>query len=126
MALVNLKVSGSMKNFENFLFMDREKKLYRLLTNYGKQGVELLKEATPVDTGKTASSWQYEITVAPGRVRLYWTNSNVKRGLPIALLIQYGHATRGGTYVEGIDYINPALAPIFDEMADKIWKEVAG
>ena len=125
MALVVMKQSGSLKNFEGFLYKNRKRRLYQLLNEYGKQGVELLRDATPVDTGKTATGWDYEIEVSSQGVSLYWVNNNVNEGVPIAILIQYGHATRSGSYVQGIDYINPALRPIFESMATKLWKEVS-
>ena len=125
MALVVMKQSGSLKNFEGFLYKNRKKRLYQLLNEYGKQGVELLRYATPVDTGKTATGWDYEIEVSSQGVSLYWVNNNVNEGVPIAILIQYGHATRSGSYVQGIDYINPALRPLFESMATKLWKEVS-
>lgn len=125
MALVVMKQSGSLKNFEGFLYKNRKRRLYQLLNEYGKQGVELLRDATPVDTGKTATGWDYEIEVNSQGVSLYWVNSNVNEGVPIAILIQYGHATRKGTYVQGVDYINPALRPLFESMGEKLWKEMS-
>jgi hypothetical protein len=125
MALVVMKQSGSLKNFEGFLYKNRKRRLYQLLNEYGKQGVELLRDATPVDTGKTATGWDYEIEVNSQGISLYWVNNNVNEGVPIAILIQYGHATRSGSYVQGVDYINPALRPLFESMATKLWKEVS-
>lgn len=125
MALVVMKQSGSLKNFEGFLYKNRKRRLYQLLNEYGKQGVELLRDATPVDTGATSTGWSYEIEVNSQGVSLYWVNNNVKEGVPIAILIQYGHATRSGSYVQGVDYINPALRPLFESMATKLWKEVS-
>lgn len=125
MALVVMKQSGSLKNFEGFLYKNRKKRIYQLLNEYGKQGVELLRDATPVDTGKTATGWDYEIEVNSQGISLYWVNNNVNEGVPIAILIQYGHATRSGSYVQGVDYINPALRPLFESMATKLWKEVS-
>jgi len=125
MALVTMKQSGTLKNFEGFLYKNRKRRLYQLLNEYGKQGVELLRDATPVDTGKTATGWDYEIEVNSQGVSLYWVNSNVNEGVPIAILIQYGHATRKGTYVQGVDYINPALRPLFESMGEKLWKEMS-
>lgn len=125
MALVVMKQSGSLKNFEGFLYKNRKRRIYQLLNEYGKQGVELLRDATPVDTGKTATGWDYEIEVNSQGISLYWVNNNVNEGVPIAILIQYGHATRSGSYVQGIDYINPALRPLFESMATKLWKEVS-
>ena len=125
MALVVMKQSGSLKNFEGFLYKNRKRRIYQLLNEYGKQGVELLRDATPVDTGKTATGWDYEIEVNSQGISLYWVNNNVNEGVPIAILIQYGHATRNGSYGQGVDYINPALRPLFESMATKLWKEVS-
>ena len=102
MALVVMKQSGSLKNFEGFLYKNRKRRIYQLLNEYGKQGVELLRDATPVDTGKTATGWDYEIEVNSQGISLYWVNNNVNEGVPIAILIQYGHATRSGSYVQGV------------------------
>ena len=125
MALVVMKQSGSLKNFEGFLYKNRKRRIYQLLNEYGKQGVELLRDATPVDTGKTATGWDYEIEVNSQGISLYWVNNNVNEGVPIAILIQYVHATQSGSYVQGVDYINPALRPLFESMATKLWKEVS-
>lgn len=96
-----------------------------LLRTYGLRGVAALSAATPVDTGTTASSWSYRITRSKSRVSISFHNSNVNNGVPIAIILQYGHATRGGGYVQGRDYINPAVQPIFDALADEAHKEVS-
>ena len=88
-------------------------------------GVDALREATPKDTGKTSESWSYSIEMKDGTAKVIWSNSNVSDWANVAVLIQYGHATRNGGYVEGIDYINPAMSSIFEKMAQDIWKEVA-
>lgn len=93
---------------------------------YGEMGVAALRDSTPKDTGKTAESWSYEVIKSNEAARLIWKNSNVNKGVPIAIILQYGHGTRNGGYVQGRDYINPALRPIFDEMAEAMWKEVRG
>jgi hypothetical protein len=107
--------------------LERGKEFFNagILNEYGRKGVEALKAATPRDTGLTAESWYYEIQRGEGLIRLSFNNSNTNQGIPIAILIQYGHATRNGGFVEGIDYINPALRPVFDELAEKLWKEVS-
>lgn len=87
-------------------------------------GVKALSEATPVLSGKTASSWGYQISKGHGSFSIHWTNSNINDGVPIAVIIQYGHGTGWGGYVQGIDYINPALRPVFQDIADQVWKEV--
>lgn len=94
------------------------------LDKFGEMGVDALRSATPVDTGKTADSWRYEISDENGKLGINWYNSNVNDGVNIAVIIQYGHGTRQGAYVQGLDYINPALKPVFDEIADAVWKEV--
>lgn len=94
------------------------------LDKYGHDGVAALSAATPVDTGLTASSWYYVIEQTSGRVSIKFCNSNIQNGVPIAIILQYGHGTRHGGWVEGQDYINPALKPIFDKIADSAWREV--
>lgn len=91
---------------------------------YGQMGAAALAANTPVDSGKTASSWSYDVIRASDAIRVVWKNSNINKGVPIAIILQYGHGTRNGGYVQGRDYINPALRPIFDEMAKEMWKEV--
>ena len=95
---------------------------YNLLRTFGEKGVKALREATPRDTGKTADSWSYEIVKRNGSVAVQWKNSNIVNGVPVAIVLQYGHATRQGGYVEGRDYINPALRPVFDEMTSQLLK----
>lgn len=98
---------------------------YKLLEKYGQAGVRALSDATPKDTGKTAESWSYKITkIQNGQYRLEWFNENRKDGVPIALVIYYGHVTKGGGFIEGVDYINPALEPIIKQMANEAWEEV--
>ena len=94
------------------------------LKRYGEQGVAALRDATPKDTGKTADSWYYVIERDGDKVKIRFLNSNVNEGVPIAIILQYGHGTGGGGYVEGRDYINPIVRPIFDAIANEAWKEV--
>lgn len=115
------KTYKSLKNLGLFSSM----KLMGLLEKYGEEGVKALQSTTPKDTGLTANSWFYDITVEKDRITLSWNNSNIKDGVPIAVLIQYGHGTGTGGYVDGVDYINPALHPIFKDIADSAWKEVS-
>lgn len=96
----------------------------KILEKYGKMGVDALAVATPVDTGKTAASWTYEIEVSKNSYTITWLNTNVNKHVNIALILQYGHATRNGGYVAGRDYINPALQPVFDQIAAEAWQEV--
>ena len=94
------------------------------MDQYGKEGVEALARATPKDTGKTAASWSYAVHKSDGRITITWSNSNIVDGVPIAVILQYGHGTRNGGYVEGVDYINPAMRPIFERIAQRAWGEV--
>lgn len=124
--MIRISHSGDFKNTEGLFKRVKEQRYLRALKRYAEMGVEALSKATPVDTGKTASSWSYEIVTTREGYTIYWNNGNLNRGVSIALLLQYGHGTRNGGFVEGRDYINPALRPIFDEMADKAWQEVKG
>ena len=118
-------VKGSFKNTERFLGRAHKRAFYRDLEKYGKQGVDALSQATPIDSGKTAESWDYEIQYGSDTITIMWTNSNVvDEWAVVAILIQYGHGTRNGGYVYGRDYINPAMRPIFDHIANAIWEEV--
>lgn len=119
-----LSSKGSFKNSERWLKKSLGADYMDILHEYGRKGVESLSAATPVDTGLTASSWSYRIEKSDGKISINWLNSNVNKGVNIAIILQYGHGTGNGGYVVGRDYINPALAPIFDAMADKAWKEV--
>ena len=95
-----------------------------ILNKYGRKGVAALRAATPIDSGETAESWGYKIWSFRKSFKITWTNSNINDGVPIAIIIQYGHATGTGGYVQGKDYINPALKSIFDKLADDVWREV--
>lgn len=107
-------------------FLERAKQSVRLgfLDKYGRAGVAALASATPVDTGLTASSWDYKIENKRGSVTISFFNSNIQNGVPIAIILQYGHGTRNGGWVEGRDYINPAIKPIFDQIVNEAWREV--
>lgn len=120
---ITFKVRNSKKT-DGFLERLLEKIKMGNLDRYGQMGVEALSNATPVRTGLAASSWYYTIERANGSATLSWHNSDIEGGYNVAILIQYGHGTRNGGYVKGIDYINPALAPVFQQMADEIWEEV--
>lgn len=122
--LIEIKHVGSFKNTLSFLGKLQNFNPEKALKKYGELGVKALQEATPKDTGYTASCWDYKIIRKNNGVSLIWTNSNVVNGVPIAIIIQYGHATRNGGYVTGIDYINPALKPVFERISKEIWKEV--
>ena len=107
-------------------FLERAKEAVHLgdLNKYGRAGVAALASATPIDSGETASSWYYEITNNNGSAVISFRNSNVQNGVPIAIILQYGHGTGTGGWVQGRDYINPAIQPIFDQIANNAWKEV--
>ncbi len=107
-------------------FLERAKEVVKLgdLDKYGREGVAALASATPIDSGKTASSWSYEIKHKNGSVSISFYNSNIQNGVPIAIILQYGHGTRNGGWVQGRDYINPAIQPIFDKIANEAWREV--
>lgn len=107
-------------------FLERAKEVVRVgdLDKYGREGVAALASATPVDTGLTASSWRYEIEQKRGSISISFHNTNIQNGVPIAVILQYGHATRNGGWVQGRDYINPAIQPIFDKIANEAWREV--
>lgn len=124
--VISVTTRGDYKKTEGFLHRIVQKHYRNKLQHYGELGVQALSAATPRDTGKTAESWSYEISESDGRLAIWWKNSNRSNNVLVAILLQYGHGTRTGGYVEGIDYINPALKPIFQEMANKVWKEVVG
>lgn len=121
-----IEQKGDFKNLSSFLEKSKEKINFGILDDYGRQGVAALQMATPKDTGKTSESWYYKITRSQNNdtVTLSFHNSNENKGIPIAIILQYGHATGNGGYVEGIDYINPALKPMFNEIAERAWEEV--
>ena len=95
-----------------------------ILDKYGREGVEALSAATPVDSGKTASSWKYDIEHSSRGASISFSNTNINKGVNIAIILQYGHGTRNGGYVQGRDYINPAIQPVFDRIVNEAWKEV--
>lgn len=123
---IKITQRGDFSKTEHFLINIPKKSLLEILDNYGRRGVQALSAATPQEHGATAAAWYYEIVHRPGYVSLRWHNSNVVGRFPVAILIQYGHATRGGGYVQGRDYIMPAIVPIFDQILDECWKEVTG
>lgn len=107
-------------------FLERIKEAVRLgdLDKYGREGVDALASATPIDSGKTADSWYYKIVHGKESSSIQFCNSNIQNGVPIAVILQYGHGTRNGGWVQGRDYINPAIQPVFDKIADSAWREV--
>ena len=122
---VRIKQKGDWKKTELLLQNVKKFDPIPILKRYGEIGVAELMSYTPIDTGLTAASWYYEIEKTKDGYILSWNNSNVVDGVNIALLIQYGHGTKGGTYVQGRDYINPALQDIFDTLATQLWREVS-
>jgi len=121
--MIQIKQKGNFNKLEQF-FKNVSSLDYGALEKYGKMGVEALASATPIESGETAQSWFYEIVKNHGGVRINWKNSHVVDGVPIAIILQYGHGTRNGGYVQGRDFINPAISPIFDKMTNDLWKEV--
>ena len=122
--MISFNLSGNFNKTDSFLKKMKSENFMSILNKYGKQGVDALAKATPTDSGKTASSWDYEIRTSNSGAEIYWTNSNINKGVNIAIIIQYGHGTRNGGYVAAYDYINPAMKPIFNKIADDIWREV--
>jgi len=123
--VITFKQKGSLKKTWKFLRFLSSRLYLKKVEYYAKKGIVALVEATPKDSGETADSWDYEILIDDEKTRITFTNSNIaSNGTPVVVLIQYGHGTRNGGWVEGIDFVNPAIKPIFDEMADSIWKEV--
>ena len=122
--MISFRQKGDFSKLNRYL--DRVKEVARLsiLDKYGREGVAALSSATPVDSGETANSWSYEISHSNGSATITFNNSHINKGVPIAIILQYGHGTGTGGWVEGRDYINPAIQPIFDKIVDDAWKEV--
>ena len=122
--MISFRQKGDFSKLTRYL--ERAKNAVRManLDKYGRQGVAALASATPVDTGATANSWYYEVTNQNGSAAITFYNSNIQNGVPIAIILQYGHGTGTGGYVQGRDYINPAIQPIFDKLANDAWREV--
>ena len=122
--MISIKQKGDFSKSISFLKKSQHPIDINLLRKYGEEGVKALSSATPVDTGLTARSWKYEIKQTPKSVTLNFYNTNIQNGVPIAIIIQYGHATGNGAWVEGRDYINPVTRPLFDKIAVEAWAEV--
>lgn len=120
----SFSVSGSFENAFRFLRRMLSLEAYQALESYGQEGVNALAAFTPTDTGETADSWYYEISDKGGEFVITWSNSNIENGFHVAIGLQHGHGTGTGGYVVGRDYINPAIRPTFDKIADKVWKAV--
>jgi len=122
--MISFTAGGNTNNTDSFLNRMIKGDLFSSLEPLAQQGVEALRAATPRETGLTADSWTYEIERKGGGVTIWWSNTNVENGFHVAIGLQYGHGTGTGGWIEGYDYINPALRPIFDMIADGVWKEV--
>lgn len=122
--MISVIQRGDFVKTDNFLEKARRVFLEIRLESYAAEGVQALANATPKKTGKTAASWRSEVSVSDKEIRIDWMNDNINKGVPIAVILQYGHGTGTGGYVQGRDYINPAIQPIFDKIADAVWKEV--
>ncbi len=121
---ITVSQSGDFRNLEQFLKNAERGDYLKVLERFGRMGVDALSAATPIESGTTANSWSYEIVRKNGSAEIDFNNSNINKGVNIAIIIQYGHGTGTGGYVQGIDYINPALRPVFEQIADAAWKEV--
>lgn len=122
--MITFRHKGDFSKFTKYLERAKEVAKVGVLDKYGREGVAALASATPVETGLTAASWYYKIENKDGRVEISFLNSNIQNGVPIAIILQYGHGTGTGGWVEGRDYINPAILPIFDRIVESAWREV--
>lgn len=122
--MIKFRQEGDFSKLTRFLEKAKGAVSLGNLDKYGREGVVALASATPVDSGLTANSWRYEITNKQGSAKITFYNSNIQNGVPIAIILQYGHGTRNGGWVQGRDYINPAIQPIFDKIVNEAWKEV--
>lgn len=122
--MIVFKQEGNFDKTENFLNRMKKKDYLKILDRYGAAGVNALKSYTPIESGETANSWSYEVENNGNNSKIVFSNSHINKGVNIAIILQYGHGTGTGGYVTGIDYINPAIKPIFDQIAQEAWKEV--
>ena len=122
--MISFRQKGDFSKLNRYLEKVKAAARLSILDKYGREGVVALASATPTETGKTASSWFYEISHDKGSATITFSNSNINKGVSIAIILQYGHGTGTGGWVEGRDYINPAIQPIFDKIANEAWKEV--
>lgn len=123
--MISFTHKGDFRRVRKYLNKSRRPFESDNLAQYAQRGVMALASATPIDTGATASSWYYTIEKTHDRITISFNNTNIQNGVPIAIILQYGHGTKNGGYVQGRDYINPAIQPIFDEITEAAWKEVA-
>lgn len=124
MGLIHVKHKGNFNKAERFMNRALRRNYLNILEKYGQRGVEILRAATPTDSGKTAESWDFGIEEEKGKITLYWTNSNTNDGVNIAILLIYGHGLQNGSYISGVDFVHPAMRPVFRQIADESWKEV--
>jgi nanoRNase/pAp phosphatase (c-di-AMP/oligoRNAs hydrolase) len=122
--MIKITSRGSFKKTESFLDRMSRGEILSVLESNAQAGVEALRAATPIDSGATAAAWGYEVDKVGGNYRITWTNSNIVNGAPLAVMLQYGHGTGTGGFVQGRDYINPAIQPVFDRIAENVWKAV--
>lgn len=124
--MITFESSGSFDKTEAWLHRLQRGEFYKVLDRYGQMGVSALAAATPVDSGEAARSWGYEVRIKGSSASIAWTNSNMAGSVPVVILLQYGHGTGTGGYVQGRDFINPAIKPIFDKISNEVWKAVKG
>lgn len=122
--MISFTVTGSFKRTESFLKKVSRLDILGVMNQYGRVGVAALSSATPKETGRAATSWGYEANRRGGLYTITWTNNDIENGFPVVIMLQYGHGTGTGGFVQGQDFINPAIRPIFDQIADKVWKAV--
>lgn len=122
--MITFRQKGDFSKTTAYFNKLKKSSVARILDSYGKQGVAALASATPVDSGLTASSWYYEVEIQNGKYTINFCNSHINDGVPIAIILQYGHGTGTGGWVEGRDYINPAIVPVFDKITKSAWEEV--
>jgi hypothetical protein len=122
--MISYEVHGSFKNMEKFLLAMQKLDPLKIMDSCGREGANALAAATPRESGLAAESWGYQTSAQSGVYTITWTNRDIESGFPVAIMLQYGHGTGTGGYVSGRDYINPAIRPIFDKIADKLWKAV--
>lgn len=122
--MITVKSIGSFKQTETFLKNLAKLDIVGILQASGVEGVNALSRVTPIETGLAAHSWDFEVSAGGGIYEIAWTNSDTENGFPVIIMLQYGHGTGTGGYVQGRDFINPAIRPIFDRIADKVWKAV--
>ena len=122
--MISFRHKGDFSKTSRFLKGAKSLKISNILNKYGREGVSALASATPVDSGQTANSWYYEVESGTGSSIIRFNNSHINKGVPIAIILQYGHGTGTGGWVEGRDYINPAIRPVFDRIVNEAWREV--